>query len=236
MIKVILWDIDATLLDFLAAEKAAIRTCFSHFHLGTCTDEMLARYSVINRKYWERLERGEMTKQQILDGRFREFFQKEGILFEDISQLNRFYQLALGDTICFLDDGFTLIQKLKPFFKQYAVTNGTLAAQEKKLEKSGLGELFDGAFISDEIGYEKPSKEFFDHVFCKIGNIPKEEILIIGDSLTSDMAGGFQAGIPCCWYNPKKLENTKNIPITYEIQNLWDILPILQEETPSFLA
>ena len=79
MIKVILWDIDGTLLDFLAAEKAAIRACFSKFGLGECTDEMLGRYSKINRSYWEKLERGEMSKAEILVNRFRDFFLLEGI-------------------------------------------------------------------------------------------------------------------------------------------------------------
>ena len=79
MIKVILWDIDATLLDFLAAEKAAIRKCFEKYNLGVCTDEMIGRYSVINKRYWEMLERGEMSKEDILIGRFQEFFASEGI-------------------------------------------------------------------------------------------------------------------------------------------------------------
>ena len=74
MIKVILWDIDGTLLDFLKAEHAALQTCFSVFSLGECIDEMIARYSAINRTYWERLERGEITKAQVLVERFREFF------------------------------------------------------------------------------------------------------------------------------------------------------------------
>ena len=85
MIKVILWDIDATLLDFLAAEKAAIRFCFSKYNLGECTDEMLARYSVINKKYWEMLERGEMSKADILENRFREFF-ASGVLKQTVKR------------------------------------------------------------------------------------------------------------------------------------------------------
>ena len=91
-----------------------------------------------------------------------------------------------------------------------------------------LKKLMKEAFISDLIGHEKPSMEFFDHVFERIGTYKKEEIMIIGDSLTSDMQGGNNAGIVCCWYNPNHLENTKDIKIDYEIDHLWKLEEILK--------
>ena len=228
MIKVILWDIDATLLDFLAAEKAAIDFCFEKFGLGTCTEEMLKRYSVINRRYWEMLEKGEMSKPEILVNRFKEFFESEGLASDCAEGFNATYQVALGDTICFRDNGYELVKKLKDQYKQYVVTNGTFIAQERKLKKSGIGDLVEASFISDLIGYEKPATEFFNHVFENIGHYEKDEVLIIGDSLTSDMQGGNNAGIICCWYNPNHLENTKNIRIDHEIDNLWQLEEILK--------
>ena len=229
MIKVILWDIDATLLDFLAAEKAAIRFCFEKHGLGTCTDEMLARYTVINKRYWEMLERGEMSKPEILVNRFKEFFATEGIETDCAKEFNETYQVALGDTICFRDHGYELVDKLQGSYRQFAVTNGTFVAQERKLRKSGLGEMMEEAFISDLIGFEKPSIEFFDFVFEKIGRYEKDEVIIVGDSLTSDMQGGNNAGILCCWYNPEHLENTKNVRIDYEIDDLWQLEEILKK-------
>ena len=98
MIQVILWDIDGTLLDFGLAEKAAIRACFIRFGLGECPDDMLARYSSINQKYWNALERGELTKPQVLSGRFQEFFQSEGIEFSDIEGFNHAYQIPVSYT------------------------------------------------------------------------------------------------------------------------------------------
>ena len=228
MIKVILWDIDATLLDFLAAEKEAIRTCFEKFHLGFCTDEMIGRYSKINKSYWEKLERGELSKEEILVNRFRDFFASEGIKTDCAGDFNAHYQLALGDTVCFKDQGYELVEKLKGKYRQFAVTNGTFVAQSRKLKKSGLGELLEEAFISDLIGYEKPNQEFFDYVMERIGSYKKEEIMIIGDSLSSDMQGGNNAGIVCCWYNPNHQENTKNVRIDYEIDNLWQLEEILK--------
>ena len=229
MIKVILWDIDATLIDFLAAEKAAIRFCFEKHGLGTCTDEMLARYTVINKRYWEMLERGEMSKPEILVNRFKEFFATEGIETDCAKEFNETYQVALGDTICFRDHGYELVEKLQGSYRQFAVTNGTFVAQERKLRKSGLGEMMEEAFISDLIGFEKPSIEFFDFVFEKIGRYEKDEVIIVGDSLTSDMQGGNNAGILCCWYNPEHLENTKNVRIDYEIDDLWQLEEILKK-------
>ena len=228
MIKVILWDIDATLLDFLAAEKAAIRFCFEKYGLGVCSDEMLGRYSTINRRYWEMLERGEMSKAEILVNRFHEFFASEGIETDCAEAFNASYQVALGDTICFRDNGYELVKKLGAQYRQFVVTNGTYVAQERKLRKSGIGELVEEAFISDLIGHEKPAIEFFEHVFEKIGDYKKDEILIIGDSLTSDMQGGNNAGIICCWYNPNHAENTKNVRIDHEIDHLWQLEEILK--------
>ena len=160
--------------------------------------------------------------------RFKEFFASEGIETDCEKEFNDTYQIALGDTICFRDDGYELVKKLRGSYRQFAATNGTFAAQERKLKKSGLDELMEGAFISDLIGYEKPSKEFFDFVLKEIGTFRRDEVMIIGDSLTSDMQGGNTAGILCCWYNPNHQENTKNIRIDHEITNLWEIEEILR--------
>ena len=230
MIKAILWDIDGTLLDFETAEKEAIKTCFEVFGLGVCTDEMIARYSVINKGYWERLERKEMTKPQILVERFKEFFETEGIVTDCAESFNKEYQIRLGDTICFCNDGYELVKNLKSEVKQYAVTNGTKVAQDKKLKNSGLIDLFDGVFISEDIGVEKPDVKFFEHVWECIGQYERDEVIIVGDSLTSDMKGGNNAGILCCWYNPKGLVNDKFIKINYEIKDLREILTIMDIE------
>ena len=225
--RVILWDIDGTLLNFLEAEKEAIRSCFSIFVMGECTDEMLRAYSEINRGYWERLERGEISKAEVLVGRFRDFFEKYGLDISVAEKFNAEYQVRLGDTICFNDDGLEIVKACKEKVLQYAVTNGTKIAQDRKLKKSGLIDLLDGVFISDEIGIEKPSVGFFEEVFKNIEPCDKKEIMIIGDSLSSDMQGGNNAEIVTCWYNPERKENDKNLKIDYEINNLNQIFDII---------
>ena len=221
MYKYLLWDIDGTVLNFLASEAYAIRTLFKKYNLGTCTDDMIKQYSDINVKYWKMLERGELTKPQILIGRFKEFFGIIGV--EDVSiaeSFNSDYQVTLGDHIEFVDKAEQILYSLKGKYTLVAVTNGTKTAQEKKLRLSGLDKVFDAIFISENIGWEKPSKEFFDHVFKTLGITDKNEVLIIGDSLTSDIKGGYMADIDTCWFNPTKQENTLGIDITYEIDDL----------------
>ncbi|MDO4312228.1 MAG: YjjG family noncanonical pyrimidine nucleotidase [Eubacteriales bacterium] len=226
-IKVVLWDIDGTLLNFKEAEKYAIRACFERFGLGECTDQMLREYSAINSRYWRGLECGEYTKPQVLVGRFEEFFEKYGIDTSIASSFNDEYQIRLGDTVCFCENGLETVRALKGKVLQYAVTNGTKAAQDRKLANSGLDQLLDGIFISEEIGIEKPMTGFFDKVFREIGVYRKDEMMIVGDSLTSDMQGGNNVGIVTCWYHPEGKENYGNLRIDYEIHDIKQVLEIV---------
>ena len=224
----ILWDVDGTLLDFRAAEKAAVQALFREFSLGECTDEMVRRYSQINEVFWQRLERNELTKPQILVGRFEQFFSEIGIPASLAPAFNDRYQLALGDTIVFRDDSISIVRSLQGKVKQYAVTNGTVTAQNKKLTVSGLKDLLDGAFLSEGVGAEKPNMAFFDAVFDVIRPTDLSKILIIGDSLTSDIRGGNNAGIRTCWYNPDRLPARPGYNIDYIISDLREVPEIIQ--------
>ena len=223
----ILWDVDGTLLDFKAAEKAAVKALFREYVLGECTDEMVRRYSQINEVFWERLERNELTKPQILVGRFEQFFTEVGVPASLAPAFNERYQLALGDTIVYRDDSIGIVTALRGRVKQYAVTNGTVVAQSKKLTHSGLGDLLDGAFLSEGVGAEKPNMAFFDAVFDAIRPTDLSKILIVGDSLTSDIRGGNNAGIKTCWYNPNHLPPRPGYDIDYTISDLHEVLEII---------
>lgn len=225
--KYLLWDIDGTILNFEKAEKRAIRTLFEKFNLGECTDEMLSHYIEINKKYWKLLECGKMEKERILVERFEEFFLKEGIRTDAAAEFNKAYQLALGDTIAFNDDALEIIKAQKKNYLIIIVTNGTAIAQKKKLERSGLDKIADNIFISEEVGYEKPSIHFFERVIAKAGIDDVSQAVIIGDSLTSDIQGGVNAGIDTCWYNPKEEINDTNLKPTYIIKNLHELCEIV---------
>ena len=227
MYKYLLWDVDGTVLDFLASEDYAIKFLFKKYNIGVCTDEMIKQYSAINTKYWQKLERGEMTKREILIGRFYEFF---GLIGADVSiaeDFNRDYQVTLGDHIEFVQKAEEILLSQKGKYKLVAVTNGTKVAQDKKLHLSGLDKVFDEIFISENVGFEKPDIKYFDYVFDSLGITDKREALIIGDSLTSDIKGGYNAGIDTCWFNPLNKPNTLNIPVTYEIDDLGKLYNIV---------
>lgn len=225
MYKAILWDVDGTLLNFLKSESAAIKDCFREFGLPECTDDMVKIYSAINEGYWKQLERGEIEKKELFTRRFRDFFSQCGVSCDE-AQFNSLYQRTLGEHIFPNDDSLELVRSLKGRVRQYAVTNGSAVAQERKLRRSGLDQLLDGIFISEKVGAEKPSPVFFDRVFQTIPE-GREEAIVVGDSLTSDIRGANNAGIDCCWYDPDGLPAPEELRIQHIITNLNQIRNII---------
>lgn len=223
----ILWDVDQTLLDFKASEKYAILHCFSQFH-RTADDETVALYSSINEGIWKRIEKGEIDKPEALKERFRLLFEKMGISGIDPGAFQEKYAEAIGSVYYIQDDSDTLIKSLKGVYRQYLVTNGISRTQRNKLGLSGLDRLVDGIFVSEELGAPKPQKAFFDACFSRIPDFCGERTIIVGDSLSSDILGGNNAGIAACWYNPSGLENLSEAVPDYEIKSLSEIIPLLE--------
>lgn len=225
-IDTILWDVDGTLLDFEASEEISLRQCFKEYDVELSREQM-EWYSECNRNYWRRLERGEIEKSRVYIGRFEDFFERFGIAQIDPKKFNDQYQMALGNSAVPREHGLELCRALKGRFRQYVVTNGSTVAQNGKLRNMGFYDLMDGLFISEEIGAEKPNKAFFDFCSQNIPDYDPHKTLIIGDSLTSDMAGGNNAGILCCWYNPKGAEIPEDLRIDYDIRSLFEVDAIL---------
>ena len=231
MIKYLLWDIDNTLLSFDLAERASMTKGFDKFGLNISDDKALEVYKNINDKYWKMLEKGEMTREEILTGRFEEFFDLYDIAYDEklVNDFNLFYQEELGKQVFFNDYAEEVLQKISKDYKQYAVTNGSKIAQTGKLKNSGLDKVFDGVFISEDLGVDKPYKEFFDIVFDQIGSDNRDDYIIIGDSLTSDIRGGNNAGIRTIWYNKDGKENIHGVRVDYMVDKLSDIPAIIKE-------
>lgn len=235
---IILWDVDGTLLNFLESERFALTDCLYHFGLP-CNEEIIATYSAINDKCWKMLERGEAAKSWVLVHRFEELFDYLKISDVDVKAFQKRYQYQLGSVFYFQDDAKTLLQKLQGDFLQYIVTNGVEDTQRRKLALSGITDLVEDVFISECIGYEKPNPEFFAGCAKQIekaqGKAPdKKRMLIVGDSLTSDMKGGNQYGIDCCYYHKEATQKKETMPIwidgvkiDYCICNLWEVEQIL---------
>ena len=201
MIKAVLWDIDGTLLNFKRAQYVALYKCFAYFdeHLD---DGMVEVYDRINHSYWLMLEKGEISKSELLVKRFVVFFRKYGINI-DPEEFNEMYQVELGNTYVFNDHGYETVKALKDRgIVQFAVTNGTKTAQDGKLRGSGLIDILDEIFISEDVGFEKPDKRFFEPVIAKLNEygIDKSECIIVGDSESSDIQGGINAGIRTVHY------------------------------------
>lgn len=232
MIKTILWDIDGTLTNFKKAEELGIKNCFEKFNLGECTKEMLKDYSEINDRYWKMLENKEITKPELLVKRFDEFFKKYKIKC-NTKKFNEVYQEELRQGVVLNTGAKKVVSEIKKLnMPQYVVTNGLIESQNKKLAKVKLSSYFEKVFISDEIGHDKPTVEFFEPVLKEINekypDIKKDEMLIIGDSLSSDIQGGLNIGIKTCWYNPNHLKT--DLPINYEIDKLSKVLEIIEQE------
>ena len=200
--NIILWDVDQTLLDFDKSQEYALDYSFKQF--GKKVDDMIrAQYREINTAYWIRYELGEITKDELVTGRFDTLFSQLGITDIASKDFNVVYQKALGSVFYFRDDAYQLCSRLKGKVRQYVVTNGVSSTQRNKLRLSGLDQIFEDIFVSEEIGYPKPKLLFFEKCFEKIEDLQKDKVLIVGDSLSSDMQGGNNAGIACCWYNPE---------------------------------
>ena len=226
MTETILWDVDGTLLNFLKSENAAIKECFHHFGLPECTDEMVAVYSVINEGYWKQLERGEITRAFLFPERFRRYFAARGLDI-DPAEFNTDYLNGLAQGYAFMPHCRELLEALHGKYKVFIVTNGDAFAQRSRIERSGLAHLFDGVFISEELGCSKPEKGFYDKVFEIVGQEYRACSLMVGDSLTSDMQGGRNAGIPTCLYGRREKADAR---CDYVIEDLLELLPLLEAQ------
>ena len=229
--QTLLFDVDDTLLDFAAAEDYAFRSLLQE--QGMSYEEAWKKqYQQVNQGLWKAFEAGEITKDEVVNTRFSLFFEKMGKKVDGVL-LEQSYRKYLGEGNQLLDGALDLIKQISTHFDLYIVTNGISETQEKRLKASGLYPYFKGIFVSEDTGYQKPMKEFFDYCFARIPQLNKETTLIIGDSLSADIQGGMNAGIDTCWINPLKKVNKMDIQPTYEIAEIVELLVLLEQEKQS---
>ena len=226
MYTTLLLDVDGTLLDFEMSQKMALEKAFE-VHGYPLTEETKNIYNKINDKLWKQYERGEINRETVIYTRFGKLFQAigiqdDGVAFEDD------YQNLLGSGAYLLDGALELVEYLYGKYALYIITNGVTETQRRRLQDSGLDKYMKDIFISGELGVQKPKKEYFDLCLKRMPEtIKKEELLVIGDTLSSDILGGLNAGIDTCWYNPQKLPANPEIPATMEVHSFEELKNLL---------
>ena len=223
--EVLLLDADGTLLDFDRAEAESFKAVLKKYGFPQ-TETLAEEYHKINKECWEAFEEGKIDRETVLTSRFERFFKGHGLTV-DGREAENYYRSFLGRGFYLIDGALEICSYLKKRYALYIVTNGVADTQHIRLRESGLEPYFKDVFISEEAGSQKPKKEFFDYCFARIPGAEPEKMLLIGDSLTSDMRGGVNAGVDTCWYNPSRRKNDKGVCVTYEIQDLIQLEELL---------
>lgn len=223
----VLFDADGTLLDFARSEDEAVRATMRSVGIEP-DDEKVANYSRINDGLWKMLERGEIEKSVLLYRRFELFCEHYGYVGIDARAMAREYMEQLSQRGYLLDGARELLDALHGKVKMYIVTNGVEFIQRRRYAHSGLESYFDGLFISDELGFEKPDPRYFECVESKIENFSAKDTIVVGDSLTSDIKGANNYGLDCCWYNPKGKPLAAGVTANYIAGSFDEVLRVIE--------
>ena len=226
MIEFLFLDLDDTILDFQKSEKLALSKTLRSLGV-TPTDEVCDLYSRINLSYWKRLERKELTRDQVLVGRFEALFRQLAVV-TDAAAAADCYAENLGIGHYFIPGAEETVQALHGRYKLYLASNGTASVQSGRLKSADIGKYFDDIFISQNMGADKPDIRFFQEAFRRIGNFDPARAMIVGDSLTSDILGGIHAGIRTCWFNFRGREADPAICPDHVITDIRELIPLLE--------
>ncbi len=225
----LLFDADGTLFDYDGAEEKALTGTFDEFqipflpHYGEI-------YQTVNNNLWKLFEQGKISLEDLRVRRFFDLFFQAG-LDANSEKFSERYLFHLGQSADLIPFALETLQLLEKEYHMAIITNGISKVQRSRLALSPIEAFFDGLFISEEIGYSKPAKGYFDVVMDALYHPAKDSVLVIGDSLSSDMRGGVNYGLDTCWFNPNATPNTLNLPVTYEIQDLRQIPNLLNKKS-----
>ena len=225
MIEFLFLDLDDTILDFHKAERIAISKTIREFGVEP-TEAVLDLYHEINKWHWEQLELGTLTRDEVLVNRF-------GVLFDELGQevdapkCAKAYETNLSIGHWFLPGAEEAVDRLSKKYRLFLASNGTATVQKGRMTSANLYRFFETVFVSQEIGYNKPSKEYFAACFATIPGFDREKAMIVGDSLSSDIKGGINAGIKTVWVNPEH-KACGAIKPDYEIEALSQLEALLE--------
>lgn len=225
MIEFLFLDLDDTILDFRKAEYIAIGKTIGDFGVEP-TDEVRKLYHEINKWHWEQLELGTLTREEVLVNRFGVLFEKLGKIVDAVA-CARAYEKNLSQGHWFLPGAEETVDALSKKYRLFLASNGTASVQKGRMTSANLYRFFETVFVSQEIGHNKPSKAYFDACFSTIPGFDKEKAMIVGDSLSSDIKGGINAGIKTVWVNPDH-KDCGEIKPDYEIEYLYQLEALLE--------
>ena len=225
--SILLFDADETILDFKKSERSALENTFSK-HKILPSDELCKKFSETNQKLWKLFEKKEIEKPDIIKRRFKETLEFFNMPYSPQMGFEGDYQEFLSAEHSLIPHAREVCEELCKTHSMYIITNGLLATQTRRLGECGILPCFKNFFVSEQIGFQKPSVQYFNKVLELIGNPNKREILIIGDSCSSDINGGIAAGIDTCWYNPQNAPLTAVSSPSYTISDLRELLSILK--------
>lgn len=219
----LLLDVDGTLLDFDEAERRGVQAVL-HAYGAEPTDERIHRYHQINLDCWKAFERGDIPKKAIFQKRYPLFFSEMGIT-ADAAVTEEIYRRELDNCAVLLPGALEICAYLKERYELYIITNGVSSTQYSRLRLSGLDQYVQDIFVSEDAGSQKPQKEYFDYCLERIAEKDVSKMLVIGDSLTSDIRGGKNAGIATCWVNLTEASQPVEISLLpdYEVHSLYDL-------------
>lgn len=223
--EIILFDADETLYDFKKSEREAFKNTMLKFNINYDENYHLKIYKEINSALWKEFEQGLVTQEVLKIERFKRLSKALKIRFDENEFANSYIE-NLADASFLYDNSLELIETLNKSFRLAIVTNGLTSVQNKGIRQSNIAKFFDAIVISEEILIAKPNPKIFEHTLKLMNFSDKSKVLMIGDSLSSDIQGGINFGIDTCWYNPNKIINETSIKPTYEISN-FDELKLL---------
>lgn len=224
--KVILLDADGTLFDFHKAEEFAFSAVLEHLSMPDRFDELFPIYMDENRKIWQELEQGLITQETLKVERFRRFLKRMD-LSSDPTSCAKIFMAKLADSSILFDDAYDVVKELSRRATLVIITNGLKEVQDKRIRHSVIAPFVKATVISDEIGIQKPDPRIIDYALNLINHRTKNDVVIVGDSLTSDMQGGINAGIDTIWYNPKRHTNPRSHQLTHIIFSLEDLFSLI---------
>jgi YjjG family noncanonical pyrimidine nucleotidase len=231
VLKVIFFDVDNTLLSFDKYVKEAMKNGFQKFEIGTYNDEMFSVFNEINTRLWQLIEKGELDLEELQKKRWNIIFDRLGFSADGIA-FEKYFRECLFESAIHIDGAIELLKYLHKKYTLCVVSNGPYMQQVNRLKIGGMLSYFSDLFISEEIGFSKPSKKFFDVCLERLNSkreqkILPSEIMIIGDSLSSDMSGGVQFGMQTCFYNPDKKAVPCEMKLNYNVSSLKEIESII---------